>query len=268
MQGKSFLHTYLPVKLILLVGLLSTFPTRLSAQTEKNVADQSLGWWGYFGTFRFSDRWSVWNELQLRRANFQSEWQQVLPRVGANYHLNPNIIFTLGYAYIWTYPYGKQPLPLNQPRYEHRTWEQVTLSHSSGKMNFAHRFRLEQRFLQNWTPVEPGTGLRSIRKGYEWQNRMRYRFLMSFPLTSTAGQQKLFATAYDEIFINFGPNIGYNLFDQNRIGATLGYWLNKNLNLQVGYMNQLIQKANGRDIENNHALTVFATLNLDFRENN
>jgi hypothetical protein len=65
----------------------------------------------YFGTFRFTGCWSLWNELQLRRADFIGQWQQVLPRVGLNYHLNPNVIFTLGYACLWTYPYGKQHLP-------------------------------------------------------------------------------------------------------------------------------------------------------------
>jgi len=32
-------------------------------------------------------------------------------------------------------------------------------------------------------------------------------------------------------------------------------------------MNQAIQKANGRDVENNHALTLFVTHNPDFRKN-
>lgn len=251
----------------LLLVVLAAFPGRLAAQNEKNVADQSLAWGCYFGTFRLTDRLSLWNELQLRRADFLGEWQQVLPRVGVNYHLNPNVIFTVGYAYLWTYPYGKQPLPLNQPRYEHRPWQQVTLLHSSGKVSFAHRFRLEQRFLQNWTAPDPATNLRRIRDGYEWQNRMRYRFLLTVPFPTAAGKPpKWFATAYDEIFINFGRNIGYNLFDQNRLGATLGYWINKEMNLQLGYMNQAIQKANGRDVENNHALTLFVVLSLDFRE--
>lgn len=201
MQGKFLLP--IPRLAARLLGLiLACFPAGLLAQNEKNVDNQSLAWGAYFGTFRVSDRWSLWGELQLWRAEFLAEWQQVLPRVGVNYHLNPNVIFTAGYAYLWTYPYGKQPL-----------------LHSSGKVNFAHRFRLEQRFLQNWTAADPATGLRSIQDGYEWQNRMRYRFLLTVPFPSSAGRRpKWFATAYDEIFINFGRNIGYNLFDQNRLG--------------------------------------------------
>ncbi len=268
MQGKFISRFTRLFGYLLLLGLLMATPGNLLAQNEKNVANQSLAWGAYFGTHRLSERWSVWSELQLRRAEFLAEWQQVLPRVGVNYHLNPNVIFTVGYAYLWTYPYGKQPLPLDGPRYEHRPWQQVTLLHNSGKVSFAHRFRLEQRFLQNWTAADPATGRRSIREGYEWQNRMRYRFLLTLPFPAAADRRpKWFATAYDEIFVNFGRNIGYNLFDQNRLGATLGYWLKRSLNLQVGYMNQAIQKANGRDVENNHALTLFVTHNLDLRKN-
>ena len=252
--------------LLLVSALLGLQGFSVAAQ-QKNVDNQALSWFCYFGTYRLTDKLSLWTELQLRRADFANEWQQVLPRVGINYHYRDNIVFTAGYAYLWTYPYGEQPIALDQPRYEHRPWQQVTLLHSSGKVTFQHRYRLEQRFLQNWTPPDPATGLRSIREGYEWQNRMRYRFLLTLPITRTPeGRQKLFATVYDEIFINFGSNIGFNLFDQNRIGTTLGYQFTKQFNFQLGYMNQAIQKANGRDVENNHALTAFLTFNVDFRE--
>jgi hypothetical protein len=235
------------------------------SQNEKNIDDQTVAWAAYFGTHKLSDQWSLWTELQIRRAEFVNEWKQVLPRVGLNYHLNNNVILTIGYAYLWTYPYGVQPIPLDGVRYEHRPWQQVTLLHESGNVKFQHRFRLEQRFLQNWTAINPDTGLRQITDGYELQNRMRYRMLLSLPLTKNSnGEQKLFATIYDEIFINFGDNIGFNLFDQNRIGGTLGFQVSPKVNFQVGYMNQVIQKPNGRDIENNHALTLFIIANSDF----
>jgi hypothetical protein len=260
------MNRFVIFKILSVSIILALSGFRTNAQ-QKETVDQTLSWWCYFGTYRLTDKWSVWTELQLRRADFLNEWQQVLPRVGLNYHHTDNIIFTAGYAYLWTYPYGEQPIPLDVPRYEHRPWQQATLLHASGKTNFQHRFRLEQRFLENWSSPDVITGLRSIQEGYELQNRIRYRFLLTRPITRTAeGRQKLFATFYDEIFINFGNNIGFNLFDQNRIGTTLGYQFNKDFNFQLGYMNQFIQKANGRDIENNHTLTVFLTFNVDLRK--
>jgi len=251
---------------VLVLSCLSLLNRTAQAQ-EKEMATQQMSWWAYFGTFRLTDKWSVWTELQLRRSDFIQEWQQVLPRAGINYHYRNNIVFTAGHAYLWTYPYGEQPIPLEEPRYEHRPWQQVVLTHESGKVTFQHRYRLEQRFLQNWSDPNPVTNLRSIEPGWELQNRMRYRFLLTVPITKHAtGRQKLFATFYDEIFINFGDNIGFNLFDQNRLGATLGYQVTKAFNIQTGYMNQMIQKSNGRQLENNHTLTVFLTFNVDLRQ--
>lgn len=63
-----------------------------AAAQQKDIDDQTLSWWCYFGTFRVSDKWSVWTELQLRRSEFVREWQQVLPRVGINYHYRDNIM--------------------------------------------------------------------------------------------------------------------------------------------------------------------------------
>ena len=252
---------------LLLVISASVLVTTSSFAQQKQVVNQPLSWWCYFGTYRITNKLSIWTELQLRRADFVNEWQQVLPRVGLNYHYKDNIIFTAGYAYLWTYPYGEQPIPLNEPRYEHRPWQQVTLLHGTNKVSFQHRYRLEQRFLQDWTSPDRTTGLRSIRDGYELQNRMRYRFLATIPITRTAqGRQKLFATVYNEIFINFGDNIGFNLFDQNRLGTTIGYQFTKDFNWQIGYMNQQIQKPNGIDRENNQALTMFFTFNVDLRK--
>jgi hypothetical protein len=256
-------HTLLTISALLFMLIANE-----ARAQEKESVSQTLSWWCYFGTYRVSEKWSVWTELQLRRADVVSEWQQVLPRVGVNYHYSKNIIFTAGYAYLWTYPYGKQPIPLTEPRYEHRPWQQVVLLHESGKLALQHRYRLEQRFLQNWSAPDAVTNLRSIEPGVELQNRMRYRFLATRPLTVDAGgKQKLFATLYNEIFINFGDNIGFNLFDQNRLGTTLGYQATKDFNVQLGYMNQVIQKANGRSVENNHALTLFLTFNVDLRTN-
>jgi Protein of unknown function (DUF2490) len=252
---------------LVMVFLLALISHQNYAQ-EKNIDTQAVSWWCYFGTHRLTDKWSIWTELQLRRADFTRDWQQVLPRIGLNYHLNNNVILTAGYGYIWTYPYGEQPIPLEEPRYEHRPWQQVTLLNESGKVSFQHRFRLEQRFLQNWSDLDQTTNLRRIEEGFELQNRMRYRFLLTVPLTfDVSGMQKIFVTGYNEIFVNFGDNIGFNLFDQNRLGATLGYQITKAFSIQTGYMNQVIQKANGRDVENNHALTLFVSYNLDFRNN-
>jgi hypothetical protein len=243
-------------------------PCRVNAQgaPAKNTVEQTNSWLCYFGTWRFTNEWSLWTELQLRRANGIAAWQQILPRIGVQYHLNNDVWFTAGYAYVLTYPYGKLPIPLAEPRPEHRPWEQVTLRHKQGTVEFQHRFRLEQRLLQRWTDVDAASGLRLLTDGFTLENRMRYRLWVVIPFTSTPqGAPELFSVVHNEIFVNFGGNVGYNIFDQNRFGITLGYQFSPALNVQVGYMNQYIQKSNGRDAESNHTLTLFVFHNVDFR---
>jgi hypothetical protein len=46
----------------------------------------------------------------------------------------------------------------------------------------------------------------------------------------------------DEYFASFGTNVTTNIFDQNRAFVGLGYVLPKVGRLEVGYMNQTINK--------------------------
>jgi hypothetical protein len=73
---------------------------------------------------------------------------------------------------------------------------------------------------------------------------------------------------YDEIFIGFGENVNSNVFDQNRIGVLLGYRFDKNLRIEAGYLNQIIQfgrQINGKNIfQNNNGLIINAHYNFDF----
>jgi len=72
-------------------------------------------------------------------------------------------------------------------------------------------------------------------------NRIRYMPRIDVPL-----YKKLYAAAYDEIFIGFGKNVGENIFDQNRIGLLLGYRFSTLFRAEAGYLNQTVQL--GREI--------------------
>jgi hypothetical protein len=72
---------------------------------------------------------------------------------------------------------------------------------------------------------------------------------------------------YDEIFIGFGENVNANIFDQNRIGALLGYRFNENIKIEGGYLNQTLQfgrQINGQPIfQHNNGLIINANLTID-----
>jgi hypothetical protein len=74
----------------------------------------------------------------------------------------------------------------------------------------------------------------------------------------------VFLAAYDEIFLGFGNGIVKNILDQNRLYFALGYRVNANFNLQLGYLNHRVIKSDGLRQENNHTLQTALTYNLDF----
>ena len=85
--------------------------------------------------------------------------------------------------------------------------------------------------------------------------------------------KEFYAAAYDEIMIGFGKNVNENVFDQNRIGLMLGYVFSKNLRIEGGFINQIVQFPReitlpdnpiGRNLfQHNSGFIVNANINLD-----
>ena len=100
-----------------------------------------------------------------------------------------------------------------------------------------------------------------------YRNRVRYRFLTNVPLNKkTMSKGALFVSVYDELFVQFGANTALNYLDQNRLYLALGYVIMANANVQVGYLNQFIVKANALDAERNHTFQLAFFYNFDFRK--
>ncbi len=234
--------------------------TCMSASAQKDITEQTGGWIMYFGNHKLSEKFSLHTEYQFRRANFVSDWQQSLARIGLDYHFNKQNSLTAGYGWIVSFPYGEQPIAINTT--EHRIWEQFITQSSSGRFYFHHRYRLEQRFIENASLDSNGN---KVVNGFRFRQRARYRFMVSIPINNkTMVDKTLFFSAYDEPFLGFGEGIGKNILDQNRLYFALGWRFNSHTNVQLGYLNQIIVKSNGVQMERNHNLQLSWTYNLDF----
>jgi Protein of unknown function (DUF2490) len=218
-------------------------------------------WFVYNGDHKISNKWGVHIEAQLRRNSFVAKSQQLLLRGGFNYHFNPQVFATVGYCFVQTAPYGAFPEKLAFP--ENRYWEQVQVKNTIGKTELINRYRLEQRYSQ--TPSYD-----SAIAGYEigdavYTNRVRILNRISVPLAGkTIADKSWYLTAYDEIFANFGKQVGNNLLDQNRFFAGLGYKIPNVGRIEFGYLEQTIVKGDGLKIENNHTLQVALNSTIDF----
>lgn len=197
-----------------------------SAQDEfaaERSGENEMGiWYMYFGMNRVSEKWSIHTEAQFRYYETSGNFNQLLLRTGANYHVNPNAIATLGYAYIDTDPsFSESPFTdmafSGNEILEHRIFQQFILKNKVWEFLFEHRYRLEQRFIEN-------TGLGLDRST---EHRARYRLQLTLPLTET-----FFLNFYDELFINLQDE----LFGQNRLYFAGGLHLTHSSSVQLGYL--------------------------------
>lgn len=213
--------------------ILTIFILVLTATTnaQETGEDEFGAWYMYFGTNKISDKLSIHTEAQFRYYETTSNFNQLLLRTGLNYHISADAIATLGYGFIDTDPTFKEsPLQneffLGNEILEHRIFEQLILKNKLWEFLIEHRYRLEQRFINNKDLP---------RMGKDTQHRARYRLQATLPLTDT-----FFLNFYDEIFINLQDNA----FGQNRLYAALGIHITENSSMQVGYLKNHFSSGN------------------------
>jgi opacity protein-like surface antigen len=214
----------------------------------------------YVGTHKLTENVSLMTEYQWRRADGFNDWQQSLLRFGLEYNFHSNFSLMAGYAWVKTFPYGEQPVPHEFD--ENRIFEQVNLKNKIGKIEVQHRYRLEQRFLEQYAK---DASQNIVQLDPVFRQRMRYRAMLTIPLTrKDKVDHTLFLNLNNEVFLGFGKGIGKNILDQNRFISALGWRVNPNLNFQLGYLNQFVVKNDGLKMENNHTLWISTTFNVDF----
>ena len=189
-------------------------PITLLSQTKE---DELGSWWMFFGTHHLNEKYSIHYETQLRHYEIGANFFQLLPRVGLNYKIDDNSMVTAGYAWIPTQPVLGEGFDGDIVT-ENRIWQQFILRNKIKNINFRHRYRLEQRWVKqnNFT---------------DYKNRVRYMLSAKVPLSKNE-DSPLFLFIYDEVFLH----IDDNPFNQNRLYAALGYTVNKNMNIQAGYL--------------------------------
>lgn len=246
------------MKKIILFIILSYSLCTISQTSTRAIADQSHSWTMFNGSIKIKPKWSVFYDIQFRRADFYANWQQQLYRTAIIYQLHENVGIGAGYGYVATFPYGDFPVKMAFP--EHRTFLQLHIQNTIGVFRLFHRYRAEQRWIGNSTD---GTF-----DNPRYENRFRYMLKTTFSIIKIKEKQ-LYGALYNEFFVNLGENVGRNIFDQNRAYAAVGVAVTKNINLEIGSLNQTLQQRglipvlNQNIFEVNHTLAITTTINLD-----
>lgn len=245
-------------RLLLFFSFILLLTFKVSSQT-KTVSDVRQLWVGYFNQTRFTDKWGMWADVHLRtKENYFNNLSQGIVRLGFTYYVNDDVKLTAAYAFINHFP-AEGHQNISQP--EHRPWQQLQWHTKYPKLKLMQWIRLEERFRHKIKNND------ELADGYNFNFRARYNILSQFPLGKKPFQPGTFSFVLsDEVFVNFGKQIVYNTYDQNRFFAGFHYHVNKHDNLQFGYMNIYQQLAAGNQYRSTHTARVFYFHNLDLRK--
>jgi len=253
-SGMPFLHGK-----CLMAGLFFIFSGIINnSQAQKHTESLSQVWLGYFNQTRFSNKWGLWADLHLRtKEDFFDKLSQGIVRVGLTYYLKDDVKLTLGYAYVNHFP-ADNNINITQP--EHRPWQQIQWHTAYKKVRLMQWCRLEERYRRKIINAD------ELDNGYNFNFRLRYNFLSQFALGRRYFQPGAVSFVINnEVHVNFGKQIVYNYFDQNRFFLGFAYHVNKRDNLQAGYMNVFQQLPAANRYRSIHAARLFYFHNLDLR---
>jgi len=243
---------------LIIFGIMCCGAPELRAQTKTTTTQEQI-WLGYFNQTRFAKRLGSWTDLHLRtQDDFVHRLNQSIVRLGLTYYVNDLSKFTAGYAWVKNFP-GDNHKYIYQT--EHRIWQQWQWHINYPHVRTMQWVRLEERYRRKIANDS------TLGDGYAFSWRLRYNFLVQVPLNALGKPKKggLSFILNDELHINFGKNILYNYFDQNRFFLGLAWHLNDHDNLQFGYMNLFQQLPAGNQYRNNHVARIFFFQNLDLR---
>lgn len=242
---------FLPLLILLL--FIQFLANPVNAQS-KSVNEVSQSWTSLNSTIRFNNHWGMVADFHIRRTNFLADPNFYFLRTGVQYWVNNQLSLTLGIGKMWVAP--------STPNWEHfaeenRIYQQAFLSSKLGKIGIVQRIRNEQRWIEK-IANDQFTG------NYRFSNRIRYLLAFNIPIFKNPKYPSL--SLSDELMIQFGKEILYNTFDQNRLFLGIRQPISKTLNFDFGYMQSFQQKASGYQYDKIHTLRCFFYYSPDLRK--
>ena len=202
---------------------------------QKQVINQKQIWYKYYLKIPVGDKWQIRQELDDRNYTDPARQSQFLSRTHLQRNLSKGWSTALGFAYfVHSLPQDPEIQDFTNQSELRPSFEVVNLNKLSEKFYLHHRYWTEIRFFQ-----QPDNS-------YAYTNiRVRYKLELGYELS-----EKFSLLVFDELHINLGSKITYNVFDQNRIGASIMYSPVKNIGFEVMYINWFQQQPSGDSFYN------------------
>ena len=233
--------------------LVSFLPA--SAQTQRDVNVNTHFWTSLNTTFRVTDKWGGVADVHIRRTNFISDPSFYFARVGGAYFLDSRFSFVAGYAHLWLAQETDIGLKFAN---DNRAYQQAQWRAQIERVTFLQRVRIEQR----WNEILSSESGEVDRIAFT--NRVRFLFSMALKVFENDKLPRLVVS--DEVHIQFGKEIIYNTFNQNRIFIGVSQRISPTVSFDFGYMHVYQQKATGFQYDSNHTIRLFFYYTPDFRK--
>lgn len=233
--------------------LLFLFPALSFSQT-KTVNKGTQAWYDFTENMRVHPRWSVVVNLSERHSIDPTEQTQFVARAYFLHHFKSNWSIGAGYANFWNWQ-----ADLIVPELRPEQWFLYKQQFEKIKwLSVNHRFKLEERFAHH---VQGD----SLVNGYDFTMRFRYRIGLDFRVFAIGNNHTIRFSASEEIFLQAGKQILYNIFDQNRVTVGLSYNPIPDVGISVAYMHMYRQRASGTSFDNLNILRVGIEHNLTMK---
>jgi len=227
----------------------------MNAQTEKNVDHQSLLWTRYNNQLTINNKWSLHSEFDNRIFTNPVQQNLYVMRIQGRYKINKSLELGAGFAYFSVTTQDPE-VTFDFKIPEYRGQQDITWKQEYSNFTLNQRLQIEERFFHN-------ANKEGLLPGTTFYRRFRYRLQGDFNFWKKENQY-LKVIIYDELMINGGKNVLKNTFDQNRMYGALQYGVNKNIALELGYLNSFQQRQSGVDYFNRDIIrfTFYHKINL------
>ena len=242
------------INIICLAGSITMTINSFGQDAGKIINRQDQSWVSINTFARVSDHWGFVADYHERRNNFFKDPGFHFGRIGVTYWVNDHLTITAGYANLLLAPATKGWKTFSD---ENRMYEQAQWVSKIGKVSMLQRIRNEQRWVQK-IANDKVTG------DNKFTDRIRFLVYFTVPVFKKPYYPSL--ALADELCIQFGKEVVYNTFDQNRIFFGVKQKLSKSLSFDLGYMFVLQQKTSGNVYDANRTFRWFFYYMPDFRK--
>ncbi|MBP6184848.1 MAG: DUF2490 domain-containing protein [Saprospiraceae bacterium] len=204
------------------------------ALAQKTVSYSNHQWFQYYNELQLSKKATLYSDISLRRVHNLNQWSQMTFRTGIGYPITNNFNGITGIA---CFTFYKNDI---LSKIEFRPYQEINSKQKFDKFLIQHRFRIEFRYFREIVNNE-------ITENDSFNYRFRYRLFCSIPIIRFSDknpEKKILLNFGDEIFVNTGREIIYNMLDNNRIILGPAFQFNDNLNISLTYTYQFGQRNN------------------------